>query len=256
MPSDDHLSLRLAALAREEPHRSGGTRVLAEADTPLDAFLEEIDATVLPARLTFLAGTRRLEVVATNSRLRQILVAEPGVNTDRPGFGESLNGQPGDKSDGASLVLQSFAAGVAGDIVVRSASLDVTGSEGLTITDVRISLGLDTVQPGSRILRLVGALGENASAYLLIQKGKIEKEEGDETHASRLRSCFELQLGDFETAHANVAPDAAMPSLTCLNDTLDANTGVGIAVSQDEILMFSYSSAGLSAIHTLWRQTA
>lgn len=259
MASDDStVSRRLAALAVEEPHRPGAGRVLGAAETPLDAILEEIDATILPAHLAFSAGTRKLEVMASKGCLRQILVAEPGVNTDRPGFAEAIGGDTGAKAEGASLILQSFAAGVAGDLMVRSTALDVSKDtgDGLSTGGIRVSLGLDTVTPGSRILRLAGSLEGAASAHLLIQNGKIEAEEGDETHASRLKSCFELQLADFAKAHANVAPDAAMPTLTCLNDTLDTDTGVAIAVANDEILMFSYPSRKLPAVHTLWRESA
>jgi len=264
MSKDKTLQRRLAALSKNEEYGNDGARLLAKAHIPLATILEEIDTTVMPARLRFIAGKRWLEALVSERRLRKITGMEPALPAPRPGFETAFTGEDAGATTDAVTLLAEFAGQSKGNILVTSEAVELApGDAGIGLSVDMIIGAMQAPDPapeekareGTRIRRLMDGLGDTATAYIYLVDGRRKENGGDEAHGARLKLCRETQLANFDADRVQVVPGYKNPSMTCLNETLADGIGVSFAVCQNEILIFSYRTEDLAKTLNHWRNS-
>jgi hypothetical protein len=247
------LSDLLTTLAKEDPVFEDGARVLDASDTRA-AIFEEIDATVLPATLTFEAGAAKLELVVTNQRVHRIMAGAPDDVLDQP-----LNPDNTDLTERAARAISDFAEG-ATTLRVRHAAAP---GDSLEMSD-RVSTDMLAATLGEGVQhdpntplheRFLSEMADTALATIHLADRVAGQTTGSSADIAGLKIVLVTQLSAFLDTRRDTCASYSDPSLTLWRDVQDADQALGIADFGENVVLFSVPMASLSAAHILFRRS-
>lgn len=248
---------KLARLAGDEDIRADGSRVIASGPDGLAAVLTEIDDTVLTAALTFAVAEHELTLIAGSRRLLDIEAASDNLGLSKDLMGRALAPEDGLAIDAICEGLDRFCA-ADGEVTVRSAPADRPGTEadgGISVQILSEALGLSApdLEGDTPFEKFVTGTVDHVDALIVLEDGVVARTDGDDEIVATLTSVLEDQLVEFDKARFDAAHEHFDPSLTFLPDTLAAETGVALAISEHQMILFAFKSEGLADMHKLWR---
>lgn len=240
----------LAALAEEKPDFQNDARVLDTAN-PLTAILDEIDATVLPAALTFDADGKTLTLMVSGRRLHRMTDGAPASLRDRP-----LTVEDTALTEQAARALEAFAADVIALTVAHIAppeGLDM--SDRVSVDALATALGRDAedsdLPPEQRFLT---RLGDAVTAVIHLDNRVAGEMTGSPADLAGLRIVMTTQVSAFLDARSDQCASHSDPSLTILADAIAPGVSVGLAVFDTHSILFSIASDALPRASDVFRR--
>lgn len=248
------LADRIAALASENPAFEAKARVLDLTDGGLAAILDEIDATVLSARLRFDAGAGHLSLDVAGRRL--LRVAEAGGTTSVPAdlLGATLSADTPDDLKAAATLLQAFGAGAA---TLRVAAEPANGAaRGDSVSVAALRTALEAPEPADQVSpmdKMLEGCGDHIKAALRLEGKTVAQTAGSIAHVQALKSALSGQLETFLEARAATCASHTDPSLTLLQDAAGPGLGLCLAVIADERTLLAYDTGAVGEIFAVWK---
>lgn len=241
----------LAALATETPVFEKSARVLDPSD-PLTAIMDEINATVLPAKLFFETDRRSMEMLVTGRRIHKITLGAEDDVTNR-----SLNPDDSDLVQRGARAIADFAEG-ATSLTVRIAASPV---DAVDMSDrVSVSVLLDALghadddpdaPPNQRFLIF---LGQVATASVQLTNRVAGGIQGSSADVAVLKVILASQLSHFLDTRAGTCASHSDPSLTLLANAVAPGTSVGVAVFEEHTTLFTFATKHVSKAHEAFRR--
>lgn len=242
---------RLAALGSETPDFVDGARVLDHADA-LTALLDEIDATVLPAALTFQSDTGALTLLATGRRLHKITDGAPDGVLD-----QAMDPDNGDLTQDAAHALAAFCDGASAMRVSHGcvAAQNATMSGRVSVRALNTALGRVNDDPDAPPYeRFVARMADSFGATIHIQNRVAKDMTGPSVDLAQLKIILSTQFSGFIDTRNDKCASHSDPSLTLLGDVLEPGTTLGIAVFETDMILFSMPTADTAkASQTFYR---
>lgn len=251
----DHsiLSAKLAALTARDAVFVGQARVISDAGQPaaLAAILAEIDATVLERLLVFDIDGVILRLAVSARRLRGLL--------DVNGACDALTGNVLSTEDPAMLqatgTLLTDLCNNAQRITVKTEAAVPFGNPAELGVSASVLTALwhkgQVLTPRSSLQGFLAAQDDLLSDYLCIIDGRIVDSQGDIT---ALNLIWRDQLTPFRTAQKSAFPRRTGPILICLDAALGNGRAAGVAMTGDEIGIFSCSAPNISRLLAEWHR--
>ncbi|SFJ88960.1 hypothetical protein [Jannaschia pohangensis] len=262
----DALREKLARLARTDEEWTVTGRVLAAPEgatreSLLQALLDEIDDTVLTARLVFGYGgegprSGRLTVIAGGRRLRGILAATDELGADPDLLGRALDAETDADAGTVGALFDRFVAGalqaVAPITVIATPRPEGAGADlsegGIGVRQLAAAWDLEADDPGiPDITRLLTRCGADLTASLM------RNADGTETAEPDAPAEIAATLGDL-VARADSGKDAAAPTLTIWLPHMGSTApALGLARgAQGGRLAMAFAPGNLAKIQTAW----
>lgn len=257
MTHDDRQQLvtRLTTLTADRCIFVGGARLLsrAGAPAPLPALIAEIDATVLARTLVFDIDGIVLRMAVAGRRLQGLIDVTGGAPPS-----PNLTGQVLAQDDLATTqMLGTFLAALCKDarqVTVRAhpaAPLGSPSDAGIPATT--LARLWQMAKHGRAQSVMAHFLAANSLAildFIQITGGIITANQGD---TAQLEPIWRDQLSAFQHRQKAIFPDQSGPLLVCLDTALAQDRAAAIAVTGDDVSIFAYHPAAISAILASWR---
>lgn len=248
MSADKTLQDRLEALGAKDERYEAGARLLGDLPTAdaLAAILDEIDTAVLPSRLTFARNDAVLEVLTSGRRVASVVASSHAPDL----AGKALAPE---QAGALALAINALAEATGGALRVTAVQEDQSATPGAEtgVTAGALRRALAQVSGGAgnpapaNLETFLSSAKDSILAVLVLQGGEEVQASGDAALCDALRNAAGLRLADADQREA--------PALTCLNGTLTAGTGTGIACFDTGTALFAYADAALATLHQSWR---
>ena len=245
------LTAYLATLVSETPQFQNGARVL-DHSSARDTLFDEIDATVLPAVLTFESDTASLSLLVTGRRLNRI-VSGGGAEVD----GKALSPDDAAMTKAAAQALADF-ADAAKELRVRSTAPEHDAadmSDRISIRALQNALGMVVDDPDAPPLeRFVTRMGEAITASIHLDDRVAAQTTGPNIDVAGLKIILTTQLSAFMDARIKNCPSHSEPSLTLFADVIETGTSAGLATFDTQTLLFTCTTADLPIANDAFRK--
>lgn len=254
MPEEKTLADRIAALASENPVFEGKTRVLSLETGGLEAILDEIDAAVLPTRLTFATDTGQLALDVAGRRLLRVAEGGGDVNVAENLLGATLSTEKTDDLKSVAALLVLFAGNAASLKLTAEPANGAARGDSVSVETIRSALGTPAAEETeSPMDKLLAGCGDHIKAVLRLDGNTVAQTKGSIAHVQALKSALSGQMDGFLEARAKTCASHGDPSLTLLQATLAPGVGIGVAVVADERTLLAYDSAAVASIIAVWK---
>lgn len=249
------LAQKLAALSSEGESFENGLRVVSDGTEPpiLTAMLNEVDATVLPRKLTFKMNASEISFVAGGRRLRGLVQASKDIKGVVGVLGKPVSHEDPDILDGLHGIIDQFTS-AAGQMTVVSDEPDAMGGQsdaGMTaqsIADIwEVDLNPEPPTPMSRFIRSCGDL---VTAWVVMADDAENKTGGDGSKLAALKTAISEKWPEFSGSVDQLTGESGF---ICLNDALGEAGSIAIAKGSQDAAILCYESENMASLHGKWR---
>jgi len=248
MDLSPELISRLSVLTGAFPVSDDG-RTPLNADDPIAAILDEVDATVLGASLRFITADKVLEVQITGRRI--ILVSKINDPAASQLIDRVLSASSEDDANALTQALVRFANGIdTAGLSLEAGPLrsDLIGISG-RLSKAMIEKTLADMRPANSTLSapdgIVGTVHDLGQAFLQFGDGQPEFGFGDQQLVEGLQTFRHEQLENILRAESRTKPLCATPELTILTETLGPGICLGLLRSDTQTLIFAFDVTDL-----------
>lgn len=254
MGAEKTLADRLAALASENPVFQGKSRVLSTDEGALEALLDEIDATVLAAHLSFESDGAGMVLDVSGRRLLGLVGVSGSLDAPDGLQGAALSKGNTDQLGQMARVILGFTFG-AEDLKVRvTPSSGSASGEGVSGATLRAALGAaEAADKQSPMDKMLDACGDAIKAALRLDGNTVAQTKGSIAHVQGLKVALSTQLQGFLDARASNCASHAEPSLTLCQETVAPGIGMGVVVIADERTLLAYDTNAVAKIYQVWK---
>ena len=249
------LAQKLARIHSSDDMFENGARVIAQGGVPsgMVALIRAIDDTVLERNLEILTGNHIITLVAAGRRLRGLAAVVPPKGKSARFVGEPLSSDDAKTIAAVGELLTGILA-PAPKLTMRSLPANGFGKSGdRGISASRLAelwnVDMDEVPlpPLQRFLKSNAAL---LQAHLHVRDGEIVESNGD---VSELQSILGNQLDAFLTTRETLPGAAEGAQLMTFEGAIGGGRAVGLAQSDDDIVLLVYEPTALGQIHASWQ---
>ncbi|MEM9797855.1 MAG: hypothetical protein AAF919_15285 [Pseudomonadota bacterium] len=194
--SDDALRAKLQLLAADADDWDGASRILMSDGGPeavITKVLEEIDNTVLSARLTFRRGDAEIALVASGRRLQGVADASEGLPADNL-KDRSIDGEDQSAIAACGDLRRAFANVSAGPVTATTAPSTRMGGDteaGLSVRLLSEAWDLTPLDPSIPPLgHFLARLDEAVTAGMMLRGAEVVGQVGEDGHGLTLDKVF------------------------------------------------------------------
>lgn len=223
----------------------------------LERMLQEVDDTVLAARLTLRRGEDTLVFDSAGRRLVRVHSTNVQAAEGAPLNDHTLAPEDAEALQALATAAKAF-ADLEGAVTVQAERLDDNSNEasvGVSTLQLEESWGLKVELPeGDTPLQMLrSGLGDHVAAYMLILDGVVDRFKGKKKLISEIEDLLENRLMEFDEQRIARGYRPSDPSLTVLQNAGPDQETLLVAIRGQEILIAFGDSDLLATGHKVWR---